>query len=265
MRCLITAFNAFGEFAQNPSELAIKAINCEQIYHQDLDETVKMETLVLESCCEKLWQPVEKAVKETANEALVIIHTGLASSRDAISLERFALNTRDYRIADNYGHMHNDEYLVDSAENALRTNLPILNIENHLRQNNFYCNISNNAGTFLCNEIYFKSLHHFQSQYFRPLEKSVSVIFVHLPDPLKYKNALLQSTYSTENNSNQIDNNYANTDGEQKINTNWSDPQNIDTFNWSISEYARALKEIASVSSHWLLLETLAAGYRASI
>ena len=126
-RCLITAFNAFGSLKSNPSEQAINLLGGMDSAGKGR-KTVMVDTLVLETCGDKAWRALRRKL---VNNYDVLILTG-AAPRNTISLERFALNIRDYSIKDNAGHVHNDKPIDRTGPLALRTGLDLSQLNKHL-------------------------------------------------------------------------------------------------------------------------------------
>jgi pyroglutamyl-peptidase len=101
---------------------------------------------------------------------------GEAHTRSAITLERVAINLRDYRIPDNAGSVVQEEPVVDGAPDALFATLPLHAMHAAARHENAPCELSLSAGAFLCNEIMFRVL-----QYARTYGVPLRAGFVHLP------------------------------------------------------------------------------------
>lgn len=179
MRCLITGFDAFGEFATNPSEEVVG----------QLPDALKvgkgwleLEKLVLPCSGKKMWQKLSTAVGKTQRKKpLILIMTGLASDRDRLCLERFAVNIKDYRIPDNDGHQPQDLPIIPKAPAGLASDMPLSRLEKRLAGDGYNVDISNHAGAYLCNEIYYKALSTWQKQ-----PGSAAIVFVHIPPPKKY-------------------------------------------------------------------------------
>jgi pyrrolidone-carboxylate peptidase len=105
----------------------------------------------------------------------------MAGNRDRVCLERFALNARAYRIDDNKGHRWQEEYIDHKAPDALRCKLPLKQMVEELEANGISADISNYAGTFVCNETYFRAMQKWQQQ-----PNCKGIIFVHVPQPIDY-------------------------------------------------------------------------------
>jgi pyroglutamyl-peptidase len=103
-----------------------------------------------------------------------VIALGQAEGRAEITIERVAINIRDARIADNHGARPVDEPIIEGAPLAYPSSLPYRQLVNQLRAKGHPVAISNTAGTFVCNEVFFSLQHHLRG---RPIRSG----FVHLP------------------------------------------------------------------------------------
>lgn len=150
MKILVTAFDPFGNDNINPSELAIKklpnTINNAQIIKQILPTIFKDSSIILED-----------VIKNT--QPNIIINVGQAGGSNKISIERVAINIDDARIEDNSGSKPIDTTIRLDGDNAYFSTLPIKAILKSLQENNISSEISNSAGTFVCNHIMYESLY----------------------------------------------------------------------------------------------------------
>jgi pyroglutamyl-peptidase len=171
IKCVVTGFDAFGEHDSNPSELAVRRLP--GILNVDTHCKVVIVKGTLPTCCQGGWEALKELV-EKAGDARIILMTGVAGTRNAICLERFALNIRDYRIADNQGHQWKDEAIVRGGAEALRSDLPLRSFADQLNAAGFVVDVSNHAGSFICNEVYYRALAQFA-------QEGRQVVFVHFP------------------------------------------------------------------------------------
>jgi pyroglutamyl-peptidase len=182
--CLITGFDAFGKTKYNPSELVVKALP-ETLSLKG--QSVALAGSVLPTCCKQSWTTLKRAWKSA--DPQVIVMCGMAESRERISIERFALNILDYRIADNSGHQPLGKTIEAEAPDALRTLVPVEKLQKYLQRNGYPCEVSNHAGTFVCNDVYFRALHR------EVIEGAPRlVLFVHLPMPARYAQTVLANS-----------------------------------------------------------------------
>lgn len=137
---------------------------------------VAIDKAVLPTCCKASWKELKRLLKAQKGEETALVMTGLASMRDHISLEYVALNLREYRINDNQGHQHERQLLYKNGENAIFCDLPLDKLQKQLAGKGYPCQISYHAGTFVCNEIYYRACR------YRQTHKNISsVLFVHVP------------------------------------------------------------------------------------
>lgn len=164
-KLLITCFEPFGGEARNISSEIVDMLS-ERIGEFEI---------------EKLLLPVEFgraadiAVKSAQDmRADAIISFGQAGGRSAVTPEMVALNLRFASIPDNAGAKPLDEPVVAGAENALFTTLPVREMVASLKAAGVPSAVSYSAGTYVCNDLYFKILHRFKGT-------GVRAAFVHVP------------------------------------------------------------------------------------
>jgi pyroglutamyl-peptidase len=90
---------------------------------------------------------------------LGLIHQADRQAR--ISLERFAVNIMDARIPDNDGNQPRDQAIQDRGPQAHRSGLPLRAMEKALLDSGIPAHISDSAGTYVCNYIFYQLRHHF--------------------------------------------------------------------------------------------------------
>jgi len=89
----------------------------------------------------------------------VVIATGLAGGRDAITPERIAVNLRDARIPDNAGHQPVDTASIPGAPLAYASSLPVKAIATEIAASGIPASVSLSAGSFVCNDVFFTVAH----------------------------------------------------------------------------------------------------------
>ncbi|MHA1974073.1 MAG: pyroglutamyl-peptidase I family protein [Candidatus Hodarchaeales archaeon] len=169
-KVLITGFEPFGNYKENPSQEIAKELNGQEINnHLIVGKTVPLRYKEIQA-------EIIRHIEE--NDPEIIINLGLAP-RPSIALERVALNIADVTTsAYNCGSRPEDEKLVEDGPTAYLTTLPIKKIKGHLNNKGIPCFISNSAGTYGCNQIFYYTMNY--------LEKvsrlgSVKAGFIHLP------------------------------------------------------------------------------------
>jgi pyroglutamyl-peptidase len=148
---LVTGFDPFGGSAVNPSWDAIHALNGRTIAgHRIVGGELPT---IFGASLERL-----QALMDELRPRLVIC-TGQAGGRAAISLERVAINVNDARIADNAGAKPIDLPIVAGGPAAYFTNLPIKAMLQALLDAGVRAEVSQTAGTFVCNQTFYGLMH----------------------------------------------------------------------------------------------------------
>merc|ERR1719362_2787780 len=111
----------------------------------------------------------------SVGSAAALVHLGVAAGSKGIRLECRAANVADFRIPDVRGHQSRGEAVVEGAETVLYTKLQLPELLSELHDSGMMaCEISTDAGRYLCNYLYFTSLHACEST-------RIPVLFVHVP------------------------------------------------------------------------------------
>jgi pyroglutamyl-peptidase len=90
----------------------------------------------------------------------VVIAVGQAGGRAEISVERVAINVDDASIVDNDGQQPVDVRIVEDGPAAYFSTLPIKAIVRALRDHGLIAGVSQTAGTFVCNHVFYGLMHH---------------------------------------------------------------------------------------------------------
>ena len=93
----------------------------------------------------------------------LVICLGLASGRGALSVERIAINVDDARIADNAGAQPIDTPVLPGGPAAYFSTLPIKAMRDAILAAGVPGEISQTAGTFVCNHVFYGLMHHLAS------------------------------------------------------------------------------------------------------
>ena len=172
LRILVTGFEPFGGSPVNPSAMA-----AESLVHGRFPGA-EVRALVL-----PVVGGTELGSARAALDHLIDVHRpaacvsfGEAHVRGEVSVERVAVNLRDYRIADNSGAFAEDSPVVDGAPDARFATLPVRAIVDAVRAEGIPAGLSLAAGTYLCNAVMFHSL----ERAARGLAPTISG-FVHVP------------------------------------------------------------------------------------
>ena len=148
---LITGFDPFGGDAINPSWQAVRALHGKRISGHRI-VAAQLPTVFGQSL-EVLGGLLEE------HRPVLAICTGQAGGRAAMSLERVAINVNDARIADNALAQPVDTPVVSAGPAAYFSSLPIKAMLAALERAGIRSEVSQTAGTFVCNHVFYGLLH----------------------------------------------------------------------------------------------------------
>ncbi|MBK6358906.1 MAG: pyroglutamyl-peptidase I [Comamonadaceae bacterium] len=153
---LMTGFDAFGGQALNPSWLAVQALHGRRIAgHRIVSARIPT---VFGTALEHL-QTLMMAHRPT-----LVVCVGQAGGRAALSLERVAINLIDARIADNALAQPVDEPVVAGGPAAYFSTLPVKAMRVALQRQGLAAEVSQTAGTFVCNQVFYGLMHFLATQ-----------------------------------------------------------------------------------------------------
>jgi pyroglutamyl-peptidase len=150
MKALVTGFEPFGGDRINPSFEALRQLP------RRLGE-IDIATASLPVAFGTALPVLRAAIAAAAPE--IVLGVGLAGGRAALSLERVAINLDDARIPDNDGDQPIDRPVAAGGPAAYFTTLPIKAAVAALRDGGLPAIVSNSAGTFLCNHVFYGLMH----------------------------------------------------------------------------------------------------------
>ena len=161
MRILLTAFEPFGGAETNITQSILSLLP----------------DSVADWAIEKVCLPVSfKRAPIVLREAIttyspdLVIMLGQCPAGENIRLERFAINMVDSKKGDNDGYIPNEETIYANQPLALQTPLPIKELLRFCTDNVLPIQVSNSAGLYVCNRVYYEALYLHQQ-----------AIFVHIP------------------------------------------------------------------------------------
>jgi pyroglutamyl-peptidase len=164
---LLTGFEPFGGETINPSwevarELDGALIAGARVAARQLPCSFGMAAQVMRRCVMDLRPSVALAL-------------GQASGRADFSIERVAINVDDARIADNEGAQPIDQAIAADGPVGYFSTLPIKAIVAGLRAAGMPASVSQTAGTFVCNHVFYALMHDLRRH------PAVHAGFMHLP------------------------------------------------------------------------------------
>ncbi|HIY24825.1 MAG TPA: pyroglutamyl-peptidase I [Candidatus Brachybacterium merdigallinarum] len=149
---LLSGFEPFGGEESNPSWEAVRAA-APRLCERGI-EAVALELPVV---FERAGQALLAAVRE--HRPSLVLATGLAAGRTAITPERVAINIRDARIPDSSGAQPVDEPVVPGGPVGLFSTLPIKVMVAAARDVGVPAAVSQTAGTYVCNDVFYALQH----------------------------------------------------------------------------------------------------------
>lgn len=165
---LLIGFAPFAGAAVNPSQRAVLALA------EAPPPGLRLRAAVLQVSYATAASALRAAIAAAAPD--VVIATGLAGGRAAISVERVALNLDDPGLADIDGVRPIDAPVVAGAPAAYFASVPIKAMAAAIRAAGVPAELSPSAGAFLCNHVFFHACHLAATE--RP---GLRVGFLHLP------------------------------------------------------------------------------------
>ena len=147
----MTGFEPFGAHSVNPTEGLAKAVDGRHV------GDFAVVGVVLPVHHADTARRLAGLLAETNPEA--ILHLGLAAGRARLALERVAVNVMDYEVPDNAGYRAGGEPCVPGGPTAYFSTLPLPAIVKALVDEGVPAYTSNTAGTYLCNQTLYWTLH----------------------------------------------------------------------------------------------------------
>ena len=166
MKILITGFEPFGGETLNPSWEVAKQLHGLQV--MDAEVVAVQLPCVFATSVKCLSQALEM------HQPRMVLSLGQADGRSDFSIERVAINVCDARIPDNQGAQPIDEPVVEGGPAAYFSTLPIKKMVAALKAQGFPAAISQTAGTFVCNQVFYGLQHALAG-------RDVMSGFVHVP------------------------------------------------------------------------------------
>ena len=164
-KLLITGFEPFGGAAVNPAWEAVKRLP-ERIGDYELMKlqipTAFGEAAQLVLSWAESWKPD------------AVIAVGQAGGRSAVTPERIGINLRLATIPDNRGVQPAGEKVMLDGPDGLFSPLPVENMAEAIRKKGLPGQVSNTAGTFVCNDVLYSLLYRFKGT-------AVRAGFIHVP------------------------------------------------------------------------------------
>lgn len=148
---LLTGFEPFDNEPVNPSWEAVRALDGARL--GDAVVVARQLPCVFGAAIDAMAGLLEELKPDVA------IAVGQAGGRTELSIERVAINVDDARIADNAGAQPIDTTIAADGPAAYFATLPIKAIVRDLRTAGVPAMVSQTAGTFVCNHVFYGLMH----------------------------------------------------------------------------------------------------------
>ncbi len=166
MTTLLTGFNPFGPHTFNTSQYVVERLSQKGI--------PGLIGAVLPTEFVAAGNQIVALIREHRPDAVICL--GLAQGAEAIRLERVALNLDDATLPDNAGFTPKGEEIIPGAPLAYASTLPIEAMRDGLMEHGIPVVISNHAGAFVCNHVFYRARHEMETSGLRS-----PCGFIHLP------------------------------------------------------------------------------------
>ncbi len=150
MRALLTAFEPFGGERINASREAVARVPARVA---GLDITVAE----LPTSFARALPALEAAIARV--DPAIVLCVGQTRYRNALSVERVAINLQDARIPDNDGAQPLDRPVIPGGPAAYFGTLPAKSAAAAMVAAGLRAEVSNSAGTFVCNHVFYGLMH----------------------------------------------------------------------------------------------------------
>ncbi|MDV2583006.1 pyroglutamyl-peptidase I [Alkalibacillus haloalkaliphilus] len=167
-KILLTGFEPFLNFKLNPTMEVVKHLDGSTI------NGYEVVTRVLPVDFSTSGKELLNAIEETKPDAIVSL--GLAGGRSKVTPERIAINCNDGGEPDNNGRIPSGEPIVEAGSDGLFSTLPIREMVKELKEKGYPAEISNSAGTYLCNHVMYQALNYVKQQ-----DQQIPTGFIHIP------------------------------------------------------------------------------------
>ena len=167
MKILVTAFEPFGDSALNSSWEVAKLL-------PDSIGSCKITKGLLpvdfRTAGDRLRSYIERHTPD------VVLMLGQSRKFAGLSIERVALNLMDAANPDNSGYIPVNELIHADGATAYLTTFPVRELTEACHHKGIAAQISNSAGTYVCNRVYYEALYLIAKN-----SLPVQALFIHLP------------------------------------------------------------------------------------
>ena len=192
VRVYVTGFGPFVEADVNPTQVLVERL------HEGSDvglNGILVGRFVCDVDCEKstalvatLREGAETVCAEPSTSSapitVVFVHLGVSASATSFRIESRAYNEATFRYPDASGRQPENVPIRPEdggVDRCLRTTLPVETVVRALRDKGHDCAVSDDAGRYLCNWIYWESLRAAAACAAVAPNRNAHALFVHVP------------------------------------------------------------------------------------
>lgn len=161
MKILVTGFKPFLGEALNPSEMLAQDL---------LKYFSEVQSLILPVEFENAFLKLKEHLQIYQYSYIILL--GQATGRSKISFEKIALNWHQAEHSDEAGYKPNTGEILLGEKLALMSLFDVDAAVNKLKQEEKPVEVSFSAGTYVCNDLYYRALSEFNES---------KIVFVHVP------------------------------------------------------------------------------------
>lgn len=160
MKILLTAFEQFGKISNNSSLEVVK----------NLTSNYEIHKVILPVKLHSSYQILKEEIKNFNPE--VVILCGQAANRKVISIETTAKNIITKKVSDDDEVDVNNSVIIENASSCYYSKFPTEKAFRRLASLGIPAELSSDAGEYICNSLYFKTLHY---------HPNIPSVFIHFP------------------------------------------------------------------------------------
>ena len=164
-KLLVTGFEHFGKDKINPSWEAVKGL-------PDSIDDCELVKLRLPVIFGEAAETVLRKAAEIRPEAILCV--GQAGGRKAVTPEVVGINLRETSLPDNAGKSPQNEPVIVGGPAAYFSTVPVRGIVEAVKKEGISCALSYSAGVYVCNDLLYILLHHYDGT-------TTRVGFIHVP------------------------------------------------------------------------------------
>jgi pyroglutamyl-peptidase len=172
MKVLVTGFVPFGGMEVNPTAQLVQTLQEEGV--EGFEIFTSTLPVVYDQCVDELIGKMNEVNPDA------IVCCGLAFGRYSVTVERIGINVKDTAgeglKGDNQGDKPIDEQINPDGPDGIFSTLPIRRIVDELRAHGIPAQISNTAGTYICNNTLYGILNYISSA-----KLQTKAGFIHFP------------------------------------------------------------------------------------